>query len=239
VKPIDSVAVAIDFPEIMLDKGVYFGAKDSEPKPLRMWLGDQFFIKDVGSVISRPTPMKWSNLEKDRSKAPKFSLAANHIFYKMAIASKIISPGETFVPDRIDELLGKAFQFQAQIFLREDEKTGKEYLTEKIKFVGGLGRGQVAPDGATEPFMVMFDSENDESVIKQLRAHVINTIKNAVNYDGSAIQKQLGDSPSNAPEKSEKKEVQEQPEKPNVVQKPKSKSKSEPEPFLDDSDSPF
>jgi hypothetical protein len=192
VKPQPCVAVAVDFPDILLNKGQFFNDKSAELKPLRLWLGDTFYTKEHGSVIARLTALKPSNLEKDKSKPPIWSLAQNHLFYKMAVASKIVKPGESFDRTQIDEVLGHSYQFQVQVFTKEG-KDGKEYLQEKIKFVGGLGRGQTAPESPVEPFLIQFNKVNSEESVKQLRAHVVNTIKKASNYNGSAIQRQLGD----------------------------------------------
>jgi hypothetical protein len=189
-KPIQSVAVAVDFPDILLDKGQFFGA-EAEPKPLRLWLGDTFYMDGIGSVVARPTPLKVINIDKEAAK-PKWSFSPLHLFYKMAVGSKLIKPGESFLPEQIDKLIGQAMQFQVQVFMREG-KDGKQYFTEKIKFVGGLGRGQSIPENPNETFMVQFNQDNSPEALKNLRVHVINTIKRAKNYNGSAIQKQLGD----------------------------------------------
>lgn len=189
-KPIQSVAVAVDFPEILLDKGQFFGSA-SEPKPLRLWLGDTFYMQEFGSVVARPTPLKVVNIDKEAPK-PKWSFSPLHLFHKMAVGTKLIKPGEVFLPEQIDQLIGQAMQFQVQVYMRP-AKDGKEYFTEKIKFVGGLGRGQVAPENPNETFLVQFEQENSPEALKNLRQHVINTIKRAKNYNGSAIQKQLGD----------------------------------------------
>ena len=239
-KPIQSVAVAVDFPEILLDKGQFFGDTNSEPKPLRMWLGDSFWMDGVGSVVARPTPLKVVNIDKEAPK-PKWSFSPLHLFHKMAVGAKLIKPGEVFLPEQIDKLIGKAFQFQVQIYMREG-RDGKQYMTEKIKFVGGLGRGQTAPENPNEPFMVMFNRVNSEEAMKNLRVHVINTIKRAQNYNGSAIQKQLGDEVQ--PAKEVKPEVKPEPVRtpaaPPKVSKPAAKAKQvEPEFTDDESDVPF
>jgi hypothetical protein len=189
-KPIQSVAVAVDFPDILLDKAQFFGS-ETEPKPLRLWLGDTFYTKEFGSVVARPTPLKVVNIDKEAPK-PKWSFSPLHLFYKMAVGTKLIKPGDVFLPEQIDQLIGEAMQFQVQVYMRP-AKDGKEYFTEKIKFVGGLGRGQVAPENPNEPFLVQFNQENPPEALKNLRQHVTNTIKRAKNYNGSAIQKQLGD----------------------------------------------
>ena len=239
VKPVQCVAVAIDFPDILLDKGQFFGEMNSEAKPLRMWLGDSFWMDGIGSVVARPTPLKITNLEKDRSKPVKWSLSQLHLFYKMAVASKLIQPGDVFLPDRIDELIGKAFQFQVQIYMREG-KDGKQYMTEKIKFVGGLGRGQSTPANPNETFMVQFNRINSEAALKNLRVHVINTIKRAENYNGSAIQHQLGEAAQakQEPKQESKPEPVRTPAAVAKTTKPAAKPKAAPI-DEDDLDAPF
>lgn len=180
-KPVQCVAVAVDFSDIVIDKGFFFG--DSKPLPLRLWLGGQFYIPDAGMVIGRPTPLKVNK------KLGDWSLDQKNLFYKMAVAAKIIKPGEIFKPQRISELLGKAFQFNAQVFFKEGK--GKQYYTEYVQFVSGLGRGQSEPEMTTTPMMIQFNKENEADAIKELRAHVVNTMKKASNYEGSVIQKQI------------------------------------------------
>lgn len=185
-KEIQSVAVAIDFPEILLDKGQFFGDKSGETKPLRMWLGGNFYNSALGGqVVARPTPMRIGKNPKG-----KWTFANLHLFFKMAVAAKIIQPDGEFLPQDIDKLVGHAFQFEAQIFMKKG-KDDKEYLTEKVSFKSGLGRGQTAPELPTETFIIQFNEKNDEQALREVRAHVINTIKAAKNYENSAIQKQL------------------------------------------------
>lgn len=185
-KPQQCVAFAIDFPDIIVDKGVFFG--ESKPLPLRLWMGGQFYMEGTGMVMQRPTPLRVVNLDKSRA-TKKWSMAQNSMPYKMAVAAKIIKPGEEFKPQRIDELLGKAFQFEAQVFFKESK--GKEYYTEYVKFVGALGRNNKEPEKLTTPYLVQFNSENSAEAIKELRAHIINTIKRASNYEGSKIKAQI------------------------------------------------
>jgi len=181
------VGIAVDFPDIIIDKGQFFG--ESNPKPLRLWLGNSFFLQNQGMVIGRPTPLKVTNLDKER-KTKKWSLAQNHILYKMAVAAKLIKPSECFLPNDIDKILGQAFQFSAQVYMKEG-KGGKSYFTEYINFVGALGRGQKTPELVTTPILIQFNKKNPDEAIKELRNHVVNTMKMATNYEGSMIQKQI------------------------------------------------
>lgn len=224
-KPQQSIAIAVDFPEIMIDKGQFFG--ESNPQPLRMWLGGSFYTEGKGMVVARPTPLKVVNIDKEAAK-PKWSFSPLHLCYKMAVGAKLVKPGEVFLPNQIDKLVGKAFQFQVQIFMKEVK--GKEYFTENIKFVGGLGRGQVAPE-VENTFLIQFNKPNNPEDLKQLRNHVLNTIKAAQNYVGSVIQGQLEDQE----ESEEEKPIDEKP-----VQKKTSQKRAVPPLDEDDSDnSPF
>lgn len=200
-KPVQCVAIAVDFPDIIVDKGKFFG--DSKPLPLRLWLGGQFYTQDTGMVIGRPTPLKVNK------KLGDWSLDQKNIFHRMAVAAKIIQPSEVFAPQRIGELLGKAFQFEAQVFFRKGNN-GKNYYNEYVKFVSGLGRGQTAPELPFEPKMIQFYKDNDDEAVKELRSHVVNTIKRASNYEGSKIKEQIEKvryNPSNKEESSEKEEA--------------------------------
>lgn len=185
-KPIQSVAISVDFPDILIDKGQFYG--ESNPLPLRMYLGGEFFIKDVGKIVGRPTPLKINKSMVINGKNV-WSFDKKHLLHKMAVAAKIIDSNEPFLPQRIDELLGKPLQFACQIYMKETK--GKKYLTETIKFVGGLGRGQSAPAIVKTPFLIQFNQENKDEDLKEIRWHVINTIRRAGNFEGSPIQAQL------------------------------------------------
>lgn len=186
-KPQQCVVLAVDFPDIMVDMAKAYG-EESNPLPLRLYTGGQFYIPTQGMIVARPTPLRVINLDKTR-KTKKWSLAQNNMLHKMAVAAKLIKPDEVFLPQRIDELLGKAFQFDAQVYMKQSGQ--KEYFTEYLKFSAALGRGQNVADLETTPYLVGFDDDNADDAIKELRSHVINTIKQAENYKGSAIQEQI------------------------------------------------
>lgn len=248
-KPQQCVAFAIDFPEIMVDKGSFFG--ESNPLPLRLWQGGQFYVPTKGMVVGRPTPLKYTNLDKTR-KTKIWSLAQNSLPYKMAVAAKIIKAGEPFLPERVDELLGKALQFTAQVFMKPG-KEGKEYYTEYVNFAAGLGRGQTAPELPFEPSLVLFNKDNEDDAIKSLRAHVVNTIKGANNYEGSKIKAQIesvrGGSKSDSDDTGDSDDTPKQaPVEDKVVKtpakaKPRAKAAEKPTPAQDydnfDDDIPF
>jgi hypothetical protein len=181
-----SVALVVDFPSVMLNKAQFFKAGSTEEKPLRMVLGGEFWNSNLKQkLMQRPTALKVM-----KNTDGKWSFNDKHLLYKMAIASKLIEPKGVFLPEHIGKLLGKSFQFEVQIFNKKG-KDNKDYYTEKVGFKAGLGRGMTAEPLPTEPFVVQFNKENSPESLKELRFHVVNTIKNAVNYEGSPISKQL------------------------------------------------
>lgn len=207
-RPVQAVVLAIDFPDITLDIGKFYG--NSNPKPLRMFTGAQFW-NGTKMVVARPTYLKTNKSLGDWSFDPK------HLLHKMAVSSKLIEPTQCFNPVDIDQLLGKAFQFEAQVYFKESK--GKEYYTEYLKFQGGLGRGQKAPVLEDEPFSIEFDGDLTPEKMQNLRSHVINTIKQANNYEGSKIQEYLenGSSSSKPAEQNTKKETPAKVSKPSKV----------------------
>lgn len=186
-KPVQCVTLAIDFPDILVDMADAHG-EESNPLPLRLYTGGQFYVPTQGMIVARPTPLRVVNLDKTR-KTKKWSLAQNNMLHKMAVAAKLIKPDEVFLPQNIDDLLGKAFQFDAQVYMKQVGQ--KEYFTEYLKFASALGRGQSVADLTTEPRLIQFDEENPDEAIIEIRQHVVNTIKLAENFKGSVIQKQI------------------------------------------------
>lgn len=234
-KPVQCVSIAVDFPDIMLNKGKFFGDENAEEKPLRLWLGGQFYMKDKGMVVGRPIPLRESNIAEKGSKAV-WSFAPNHSLYKMALGAKIVQQGEPFKPRDIDKLLGQSLQFEAQVFFKESK--GKKYYTEYVKYVSGLGRKQDPLELVTTPFLIQFNCKNNEEALKEVRSHVINTMRLANNFAGSQVEKQLNEIQAARQGQEEEKEVTTQvPKKTPAKQEAK---KEELDNELDDfSEAPF
>ena len=184
VKPAQSVVLAIDFPDVIVDKGKYFG--NSDPKPLRLLLGGEFTPSGGKTIAARPLAL---TLRKNDKTNNQWSFPFNHTLYKMAVAAKLINQGEPFVPNDIDKLVGKALQFKAQVFLND----GK-YYTEKCAFAASLSRGQVVPEyDYSLTHMIQFNADNSDEYLKQLRASVKNTMRNASDFETSKIKDQIGE----------------------------------------------
>lgn len=221
--PMQHVAMAVDFPQIMLNKGQFFGDESSEELPLRMWLGGEFVVKNsegkFEKIISRPF-----SLRQDKKTGDAWGLAANSIMYKMALISGLISKGEAFPAERIDELLGKAFSFEVEISFK---KVGdKKYMNEYIKYSGGVPRGTPVPELFKDPILIMMDADNDLDELRELRASVKRTIQRANDYAGSAIEAQFKQIEASASNSSTTSKVEKEEEEPQPVNEPKAKAKA-------------
>lgn len=178
-----AICYSVDFPEIVLDKAPFFGA-ESKPLPLRLYIGGEWWDKPTGKMIINSLIA----LKKTKDDKLGWTMHPLSSLYKMAVASKVITNKQAFQPEMIDQLLGKSLQYKAQIFF--NEKDGKRYYNEKLNFVGGLARGQKEIEDV-ETHLVMFHAENDETTLKELRGHIINTMARATNFLGSPLQLQL------------------------------------------------
>lgn len=182
------ITYAVDFMDIMLDKSQFFGEK-SEPKPLRLYFGGSFYnTHSKKMIVQNLLPLKITNINSDRNGKPIWSLNPKSQLHKMAVAAKLINTGDTFLPDRIDELLGKTLQFKVQIGF--NEKGDKKYYFEKMSFIGALQRKD-KPFEDVETFLIQMDEPNDPEALKNLRKHLLNTMELATNFTGSILQKQL------------------------------------------------
>lgn len=235
-KPIQAIVFGVDFNGVQIDYTAAMGGEGGETKPLRMWLGGQFYMEGKGMIVQRPIYLK------ENKKLGDWSFDQKSLPYKIAVAAKIIKPGEIFKANRIGELLGVSVNWTVQIF-NKPSKTDKKklYSTEYIQFASGLSRGQKEDEFDAKLHMTGFNKDNDPESLKEIRNHIRNTMSLAANYEGSKIQAQLDalftKKESNA---SQGDEPQEKEEKPVVKKEVKKviKPKVEVQDDLDD-DIPF
>ena len=189
------VDILVDFPDIIVDKGQFFGKSD--PKPLRLSLGGQFYQKNKAKMLlQRPIPLK---ITKDDNIG--WTMPVTSTLYKMALAGKVISKNEAFVPQDIDKLLGVNLQFTVQVYNKQ--KYGKKYYSESIKLAGGLGK-KMTPVEDYPTFLIQFGDENDPEILKELRKVHINQIEESPQYENSKLKEQLENRGSNTSEGNQK-----------------------------------
>lgn len=185
-KAVQQVAITVDFPQVLVDKGQYFG--NSNPLPLRMLLNGEFSLADGIRIVGRPYSISETKHDIGGNKSV-WAFAKNNGLHKLADAAEILDSNGLFTKNRIGELLGKVALFQFRVYMKPSKKDpSKSFFTEEIKLAGQIPEGIVAPevpDGILHG--VNLYGENDLEAVKQLRLAVKNTIKRANNYEGSDI----------------------------------------------------
>lgn len=205
-KPVQQVAIAVDFPQVLVDKGKFFG--NSKPLPLRMLLNGEFTLPgEKVRVVGKPYNIRVTNHAEKGEKA-LWALAKNNGIHKLADACGILDDNGLFRPERLHELLGKVAQFQFQVWMKPGKTGDKKFFTETIKLVGMVPEGvplPEIPDGILHG--VNLYGNNDPEAVKQLRVAVKNTIKRANNYEGSDLQRAFADDVEAKPAEAQKAEV--------------------------------
>lgn len=197
-KPVQQVAVAVDFPQILVNKGQFFG--NSSPLPLRLLLNGEFSI-DGTRVVGKPY-----NIVEKKYDDGTWAFAKNSGLHKLADACGVLDDNGYFSKDNIGDLLGKAAQFTIRVWMKPSKKdASKKYFTEEIALSGMVPEGITIPE-FDESILhgINLMGENDPSAVKQLRYCVKNTIKRANNYEVSDLKKVIdeqegGDKPAQKP----------------------------------------
>lgn len=185
-KPQQMCAITVDNPNRLLDHGQWFG-EDTGENPLRMLLNNEFYQKGVGKVVG-----KAYSLKETRQDDGSWSLKNNTILYKLAAATEVLGPRKEFKPSQLGQLLGKPVLCEFQVFSKAYE--GKEYLNEKVSFKGAVPsimKPMIPTLDSKYIYGVNFKGPQNPEVLKQLRQSVINTMTQALNFEGSDIQKAL------------------------------------------------
>lgn len=187
-KPARQVALTVDFPTIVVDKGQFFG--ESKPLPLRLLLNGEFGVRVDGVWV--PIVQRGYTLgDRPHDDARKlWGLDKKNILYRIADAASLLDENGMFEWKRVGELLGAVAQFEIRVYMKPGKE--KSYFTEEIRLAGAVPEGVPIPTfDESILYGINLDEENDPAALKQLRKSVKNTIKRAKNYEGSVIQKEL------------------------------------------------
>lgn len=174
-KPVQQVAVSVDFPQIVVDKGSFFG--DSKPMPLRLILNGEF-----NRLVQKPFNLRSMNHNQGKPGAAKWALAKNSQLHKLADAAGILDTDGLFKAERLDELLGKVVQFQIRLFFND-----KGFYKEEIKIAGIVPEGlphPELPEGVTLALVEMWGDNIDKTAALEARACIKNHQRKALNFVG-------------------------------------------------------
>lgn len=188
VKAQRSVALTIDFPDTLVNRGQFFDEEGGgEDLPFRGLLNNEFGLKGVGKVVG-----KAYSLKENRNDDGTWSLKNNTILWKLAQATGQLNEAQGFKPADLGKLIGEAAMFNVHVFL--NEHGGKKYLNEKLAFNGPVPKAmqKLIPDLDEKfQYVINFKGEQDLEALKNLRQSVINTMKLAEDFEGSDVQKAL------------------------------------------------
>lgn len=169
------VGFFVDFPNIIVDKGQFFG--ESNPTPYRVLLGGVF-----DKQPAQKTKVEgYTNDNKvwvfgDKSRATK-----------LAKAARLKDLKDGFAQDRLLKLIGEAITFKVEVFINN-----AGYLQEKVTDPSPVMNGVPIPEIDEDLlFYVGLKEDNEVDQIKMLPKAVKDYIKSANDYEGSKLQKQL------------------------------------------------
>lgn len=186
-KPQETVALVWDFPQYMLNKGKYFGDENAEEHPLRLLQNGEFFVKPHGRVVS-----KQYSLKESREDDGTWALRSNSILHKVGAATDSLDDKSHFKSSYLGRIIGKPALFELRVFNKESG--GKKYYTEQMKISGKVPKAMQSMIPVLDDkykAVVMFNGEQNEEVLKNLRQSVINTMQQAVNFKGSSLEAAL------------------------------------------------
>jgi hypothetical protein len=184
--PVQQVAVSVDFPQILVDKGQFFG--NSKPLPLRLLYNGEFTTPgDKTKIVGRPFNLRDTKHDLGNNKSV-WAFAKNNGLHKFAAAAELLDENGLFNKERVGELIGKVVQFQVRVWMKPAKTGDKKFFTEEISLVGIVPEGVAipeVPEGLLH--MVNLHGENDAEAVKQMRVAIKNTMKRALNYDTSSL----------------------------------------------------
>lgn len=193
----EQVAIFIDFPQYMVDKGKFFGG-ESNPSPFRIMLNGEFMLQTAEGyvkIVQRGYNLAITNHGDQSNKL--WGFGKNSTLHKLGAATNSLNNNGLFLPQDLGKLLSKPVLVDLQVFMKPSKKdASKSYYTEICKLQGKVPKmmeSMVPELDDKYLFGINFDSDNNPNHLKQLRASVKNTIKRAKNYEGSKIQQQLGE----------------------------------------------
>lgn len=185
-KPVQQIAFSIDFPQVLVDKGQFFG--NSKPLPLRMLLNYEYTVPGTKEkIVARPYNLRDAKHDLGNGKAV-WALAKNNGLHKLAAAAKLLDANGLFNKERAGELIGKVVQFEFRVYMKPAKTGDKKFFTEDIKLVGRVPEGLTIPE-VPEGILhcVNLHGENEAEAVKQMRVAIKNTMKRALNYDTSSL----------------------------------------------------
>lgn len=174
-KPMDSVLLLVDFPEVMVDYNKHPSVKDGngEVKPYRALLAGE---RDGVAQVTYLTPREQGYSSKSR--IAKLSKATG------------CTKGNPSKDFDIGELLGQPFTMDIECSRGGNEN---QFLNIKVSNPSSKHKAIPVPEHNVEPFGIMMDGGNEEKDLIQIayKRAIINRLEMAEEWENSELKKEL------------------------------------------------
>lgn len=210
-KDVAQMAIAVDFPEKMLNLGQFFNPDgESSEKPFRDIIGQNGFngFRNIDgkrvNVIARPFNLLETNVNSKKKDAPvHMAFAKNSMVHNLADYCGVLDGEGNFHISDISKLLGKVCMFEVEVKWNtwKDKTTGEEKrkLETDIRPASRMSPRDEAyfnsdiKSKIDESMLggLLFSGGNAEQALKEVRAVVLNTMQLAKNWEGSVLKQEL------------------------------------------------
>jgi hypothetical protein len=177
-KPAPQLAIVLDFPEIMLNYGKFFGKEGKDEfRPYRYVYGGEF-----NKVLSSPSSVTCMVNDKAECGA---SYAGTNMIAKFAVATGSVEGQLVEQTFPIEKLLGGVCTINS--WVKVTEKGDNKYVNFGCKDPSPKHEMIPVPDVKVEPFGISFYEDNSEESLNNIKSFTFKalreTIKKATDYD--------------------------------------------------------
>lgn len=209
-------AVAIDFPELMVDRSEWF--EGQEPTPYRIILGENGYIPVAKgerrpNILARPYNLNEIDVNRNKDGVQRhYAIAKNSQLYKLADICGVLDDNGNFHANDRTKLLGKVcmFDVEGKWIDGVSKTTGNPYHIPQIDAepTGRLSKRDEAffksdIEPTLKPEMFGYLSlgrgaqcatgkvEDANNLVKSTKASVVNTMMRAKDFEGSKLYEQF------------------------------------------------
>jgi hypothetical protein len=178
-KPVDSVALYADFPDVEVNYGKFF-SKDAvdEWRPYRHLITNTWWDSSAKLMVAKGAALSCRPNPKAES---GWAFDGKSTISRLATCTGVVRKGPVDQNFDIGELLGGVFVMDLQA-VRD-----KEYINIKALNIGTKHIAIPNPEYDLEPFGISFSGGNDDSALQQVRANIRATMARALNWDDSGL----------------------------------------------------
>lgn len=182
LKPVDQVAIFVDFPEIMINYGEFFNDGEDDWKPYRHLITGENWDKQENKMFAKGVSLSC----KPDDKAPSgWGYDRKSTISKLAIGSGVIKRAPVDQNFDIADLMNGVITMDLVA-----EESGK-YVNIKATNISSKHPAIPVPEHDIECFGIGLDGDNDADTLKFIRASIRNTLERAQGWETSGLKAEL------------------------------------------------